>query len=51
MRGSLVRLLPIASLLVASNAANLLLTNDDGWAVAMIRAQFEALTAASHSVR
>jgi len=29
---------------------NILLTNDDGWAVAIIRAQFEALTRAGHDV-
>ena len=30
---------------------NILLTNDDGWAVAIIRAQFEALTLAGYNVR
>jgi hypothetical protein len=29
---------------------NLVLTNDDGWAVAQIRAQFDALTAAGYNV-
>ena len=29
---------------------NILLTNDDGWATAMIRAQYNALKAAGHSV-
>ena len=30
---------------------NILLTNDDGWAVAIIRAQFEAFTRAGYNVR
>lgn len=29
---------------------NIVLTNDDGWAVAMIRAQYEALNGADHNV-
>ena len=41
-------------LLCAASAAlsqNVILTNDDGWAVAQIRAQFDALNAAGFSVR
>ena len=41
-------------LLCAASAAlsqNVILTNDDGWAVAQIRAQFDALNAAGFNVR
>ncbi len=38
--------------LVGSVAAtNILLTNDDGWAVAQIRAQYSAINSAGYSVR
>ena len=30
---------------------NILLTNDDGWGVSIIRAQFEALTLTGYDVR
>ena len=33
-----------------TSAKNILLTNDDGWAVAQIRAQFSALVEAGHDV-
>lgn len=33
-----------------SQAQNLVLTNDDGWAVAQIRAQYSALTSAGFDV-
>lgn len=49
-----LRTLALGALLAsatAANGANLLLTNDDGWAVAIIRAQYEALVSAGHSVR
>lgn len=35
----------------SANAKRIVLTNDDGWAVAQIRAQFDALVAAGHDVR
>ena len=46
--------IPVATLLLyAASAAlsqNVILTNDDGWAVAQIRAQFDALNAAGFNV-
>lgn len=36
---------------VAAAAKRIVLTNDDGWAVAQIRAEFDALVAAGHDVR
>lgn len=33
------------------HAANIVLTNDDGWAVAQIRAQFDSLVGAGQNVR
>ncbi len=39
--------------LLSSNLAeaqNIILTNDDGWAVAQIRAQFNAISAAGYNV-
>jgi len=38
-------------LFVCAQGANILLTDDDGWASAMIRAQYNALKAAGHNVR
>ena len=47
--------IPIATLLLCAASAalsqNVILTNDDGWAVAQIRAQFNALNAAGFNVR
>ena len=43
--------LSLFSTLAATRAQNIVLTNDDGWAVAQIRAQFDALEAAGHNVR
>ncbi|KAI0789202.1 sure-like protein [Abortiporus biennis] len=42
----------VLSLLAATlvNSQNIVLTNDDGWAVAQIRAQFDALTTAGFNV-
>jgi len=34
-----------------SFSAKILITNDDGWAVAQVRAQYDALVAAGHDVR
>ena len=36
--------------LTATRGQNIVLTNDDGWAVAQIRAQFNALEAAGYNV-
>jgi 5'-nucleotidase len=47
---SFVRFTLLASLLVAGQATNIVLTNDDGWAAAIIRAQYDALVAAGNSV-
>ncbi|TFK47156.1 survival protein sure-like phosphatase/nucleotidase [Heliocybe sulcata] len=47
---SLYRSLAVAVLVSGSFAKNILLTNDDGWAVAMIRAQDEALKEAGYNV-
>ena len=38
------------SLALSAAATNILVTNDDGWAVAQIRAEFNALAAAGHNV-
>lgn len=40
-----------ASLLVATNVPHIVLSNDDGWATAQIRAQFDALVDAGYQVR
>lgn len=48
MRNSAVIILLAA---VAASAQNIILTNDDGWAVAQIRAQNEALKASGFNVR
>ena len=40
-----------ASLLVAANVSHVILSNDDGWATAQIRAQFNALVDAGYQVR
>ncbi|KAJ7717585.1 survival protein sure-like phosphatase/nucleotidase [Mycena metata] len=45
-----VVLLALASANLAQTAKNLVLTNDDGWAVAQIRAQDDALNAAGYNV-
>lgn len=37
--------------IAVTRSQNILLTNDDGWAVAQIRAQFNALDAAGYNVR
>ncbi|OBZ74910.1 Acid phosphatase [Grifola frondosa] len=44
------RLVAVLSVVTAINAQNLILTNDDGWAVAQIRAQNDALNAAGFNV-
>lgn len=43
----------VALLLLANSvlSQNIVLTNDDGWAVAQIRAQYNALNAAGFNVR
>ena len=38
------------SLVHAQNSGTLVISNDDGWATAQIRAQFEALTGADYDV-
>lgn len=40
-----------ASLLVATNVPRIVLSNDDGWATAQIRAQFDALVDTGYQVR
>ena len=40
----------VLTLSLSAKGANIVLTNDDGWATAMIRAQYNALKAAGHSV-
>lgn len=47
---SLLAPLLLVSVATAATAKNILLTNDDGWAVAIIRAQLDSLDAAGHSV-
>ena len=42
--------LPISLLFFAANAANIILTNDDGWAEINIRTLYQSLTAAGNSV-
>lgn len=46
-----VGLLSVLGVLISSRAQTIVLTNDDGWAVAQIRAQFNALDAAGYNVR
>src|SRR5258706_7856672 len=51
-----IEMLPQTAWLIAVFAptvlgTKILLTNDDGWAVSIIRAQFEALTLSGHDVR
>ena len=48
---SLVSAISIALLVKTVYAQNLILTNDDGWAVAQIRAQRDALVDAGFNVR
>lgn len=45
-----ISLLLIAAYVQLSSAVKVVLTNDDGWATAQIRAQYEALTAAGYDV-
>ena len=40
----------LALLALAAHAERIVISNDDGWAVAQIRAQFNALAAAGHDV-
>lgn len=47
---SLATLLAALSLLAPTRAINIVSSNDDGWAEANIRALFQSLTAAGHSV-
>lgn len=44
-------LAPLLALASIVRSTQIVLTNDDGWAVAQIRAQKDALTAAGHKVR
>jgi 5'-nucleotidase len=46
-----MRLFYLAPLIAIAQATNIVLTNDDGWAVALVRAQNNALKAAGYSVR
>ena len=47
-----VSVLLALSLLSSTGAAtNIVLTNDDGWAVAQLRAEYTALNAAGYNVR
>lgn len=41
----------LASVAVVAQCQNIVLTNDDGWATAQIRAQDDALNAAGFNVR
>ena len=41
----------ILALPLTASAHKIILTNDDGWAVANIRAQYQQLNAAYHDVR
>lgn len=47
----LTSLLIILPFVLVGSAQKILLTNDDGWAVAQIRAQFNALEASKYIVR
>lgn len=47
---SMQRIFVFVTLLLAANSQNVLLTNDDGWAVAQIRAQNDALIDSGFSV-
>ena len=52
MRDStLLRVAVTVSCVSVALARNILLTNDDGWAVAQIRAQYKELTDAGYDVR
>ena len=42
---------PLALLIASARALNIVLSNDDGWAVANIRAAYQTLADAGHSVR
>lgn len=44
-------LLTLSYLVAFAQSQNIVLTNDDGWAVAQIRAQNDALKAAGFNVR
>ncbi|KAH9922136.1 sure-like protein [Fomitopsis serialis] len=46
----LVALVSLATSFAAASAQNLVISNDDGWATAQIRAQFDALTGAGYDV-
>ncbi|KAF5361400.1 hypothetical protein D9758_006251 [Tetrapyrgos nigripes] len=47
---ALSTLVVLASSTLFARSANIVLTNDDGWATAMIRAQYNSLKAAGHNV-
>ena len=43
--------LPLLYLFAHAAAKNIVISNDDGWATAQIRQEFDTLTAAGHNVR
>ncbi|KAJ3565673.1 hypothetical protein NP233_g7483 [Leucocoprinus birnbaumii] len=50
MKVSFSKILAITSLVVSTSAQRIVLTNDDGWAVAQIRDEYNFLTAAGYEV-
>ncbi|KAJ3565672.1 hypothetical protein NP233_g7484 [Leucocoprinus birnbaumii] len=50
MKVSFAKLLALATLLTSSTAQNIVLTNDDGWAVAQIRDEYNMLRSAGYQV-
>ncbi|KAF5347262.1 hypothetical protein D9756_009888 [Leucocoprinus leucothites] len=50
MKASVAKTLSIASLIVTASAQRIVLTNDDGWAVAQLRDEYNMLTAAGYEV-
>jgi len=51
MKFTFTRILALTTLVVGATAQNIVLTNDDGWAVAQLRDEYNMLTTAGYQVR
>lgn len=51
MKFTFARSLALTTLVVGVTAQKIVLTNDDGWAVAQLRDEYNMLTAAGYQVR
>jgi hypothetical protein len=51
MKASFIKLLGFVSLVAGATAQKIVLTNDDGWAVAQLREEYNELIAAGYEVR